>query len=61
MVYDIFSCKILSFVSVCNTLYVNPLIVIIMAPLTSKARMGTKALRSPEDASFRLGPNADRA
>ena len=32
-----------------------------MAPLTSKARMGTKALRSPEDASFRLGPNADRA
>ena len=39
----------------------KPLIVIIMAPLTSKARMGTKALRSPEDASFRLGPNADRA
>ena len=32
-----------------------------MAPLTSKARMGTKALRSPEDADFRLGPNADRA
>ena len=39
----------------------KPMIVIIMAPLTSKARVGTKALRSPEDASFRLGPNADRA
>ena len=50
------SCKIMN-----SIFFENPFQVIIMAPLTSKARMGTKALRSPEDADFRLGPNADRA